>query len=276
MLPELDDRGRRLLAAHDELIRGAAELSRATGGIERRGPLWLGLFGDRGMVTYRDLGDVPAAQFPALIAEVVEHFAALGVGFEWKTRGHDQRNDALVAALLAAGFQPDPAETVMIGEPDALRGAAVVPDGLVLRQAGVGRDLAEDVAAVGRLHAGVFPHHDAGYDERTLIAVRERPDQVQLWLVTDGDAVVCAGRVELDAPVAGLWGGATDPSWRGRGLYRALTAARAGAAHAAGCTLIYAECTPFSRPILQRSGLVPVTTTTPYLWPGPIVASIPG
>ncbi len=269
MLPGLDDQGRRLLAAHDELIRGAAELRRATGGVERRGPLWLGLFGDRGMVTYRDLGDVRATELPALVADVVEHFAALGVGFEWKTRGHDERNDAVVAALLAAGFQPEPAETVMIGEPAALRGGARVPDGLVLRRAGVGRDLAEDVAAVGRLHAAVFPHHDAGYDQRTLLSLQQRPDEVQLWLVADGDAVVCAGRVELDAPVAGLWGGASDPSWRGRGLYRALTAARAGAAEDAGCTVVYAECTPFSRPILQRSGLIPVTTTTPYLWPSP-------
>lgn len=269
MSPELDDQGRRLLAAHDELIRGAAELRRATGGIERRGPFWLGLFGDRGMVTAGDLGGLPASAFPALVAEVVEHFAGLGVGFEWKTRSHDEGNDGLVAALLAAGFQAEPTETVMIGKPAALRGGTELPAGLVLRQAGVGRELAADVAAVGRLHAAVFPHHDTGYDERTLIALRSRPDDVQLWLVAAGEAVVCAGRVELDPPVAGLWGGASDPAWRGRGLYRAVTAARAGAADAAGCTLVYAECTEFSRPILQRSGLVPVTTTTPYLWPSP-------
>jgi len=36
-----------------------------------------------------------------------------------------------------------------------------------------------------------------------------------------------------------------------------------------GAELVYAECTEFSRPILERAGLVAVTTTTPYLWRRP-------
>jgi hypothetical protein len=30
--------------------------------------------------------------------------------------------------------------------------------------------------------------------------------------------------------------------------------------------LLNSDCTPMSRPILERSGLVAVTTTTPYVW----------
>ena len=74
--------------------------------------------------------------------------------------------------------------------------------------------------------------------------------------------------MDLAPPVASLFGGATAPAWRGRGIYRALTAARAQAAAQAGCELIYAECTLFSRPILERAGLRAITTTTPYLWQG--------
>ena len=60
--------------------------------------------------------------------------------------------------------------------------------------------------------------------------------------------------------------GATLPAWRGRGIYRALTAERARSALRLGRTLINSDSTEFSRPILERSGLVKVSTTTPYTW----------
>ncbi|HVK35474.1 MAG TPA: GNAT family N-acetyltransferase, partial [Microlunatus sp.] len=56
------------------------------------------------------------------------------------------------------------------------------------------------------------------------------------------------------------------PQWRRRGIYRALTAARAHSALALGKTLLHSDSTEFSRPILERSGLIKVTTTTPYEW----------
>jgi predicted GNAT family acetyltransferase len=65
---------------------------------------------------------------------------------------------------------------------------------------------------------------------------------------------------------AGIWGGATLPEWRGRGIYRALTAARARSALRLGRTLIHSDSTEASRPILERSGMVKVSTTTPYRW----------
>ena len=66
--------------------------------------------------------------------------------------------------------------------------------------------------------------------------------------------------------IAGIWGGATRPEWRGRGIYRALTAARARSALVLGKRLIHSDSTEASRPILERAGLVKVSTTTPYLW----------
>jgi predicted GNAT family acetyltransferase len=65
---------------------------------------------------------------------------------------------------------------------------------------------------------------------------------------------------------AGIWGGATRPGWRRRGIYRALTAARARSALARGKRLIHSDSTEGSRPILERAGLVRVSTTTPYEW----------
>ncbi|GAA2021594.1 hypothetical protein WDZ16_05130 [Pseudokineococcus marinus] len=66
--------------------------------------------------------------------------------------------------------------------------------------------------------------------------------------------------------VAGLRGGAVRAGWRRRGVYRALTAARARSALRLGEGLLHSDCSPGSRPVLERAGLVPVTTTTPHVW----------
>jgi hypothetical protein len=65
---------------------------------------------------------------------------------------------------------------------------------------------------------------------------------------------------------AGIWGGATRTEWRGRGIYRALTAARARSALVLGKRLIHSDSSEESSPILEGAGLVKVSTTTPYLW----------
>ena len=89
---------------------------------------------------------------------------------------------------------------------------------------------------------------------------------MELWVAEAGGRVVSAGRLEpvADSDFAGIWGGATLPDWRRRGIYRALTAARARSALARGKTLIHSDSTEHSRPILERAGLVKVSTTTPY------------
>ena len=93
-------------------------------------------------------------------------------------------------------------------------------------------------------------------------------DGMQLWVAEAGGQIVSAGRLEPveGTDFAGVWGGAILEEWRGRGIYRALTAVRARSASRLGETLIHSDSTEFSRPILERSGLVGVSTTTPYEW----------
>jgi hypothetical protein len=256
----------RLRALHDQLLRGPAEL-RGADEVVALGPVWLARFADHGLVTYRDLGGLAGTELRSLVAEVLAHFGEQGLPFEWKTRSHDFGEAELEATLRAAGLQPEPTETVMIGEPRMLCASTSLPAGLVLRRAGAeGYELADDVAAAGRLYAAVFPAHRPDYDQLLLDRLQAQADDVQLWLVTDDHAVVAAGRLDLNGAVAGLWGGASAAEWRGRGLYRALTAARCAVAAERECSMVYAECTEYSRPILQRSGLQAVTTTTPFVW----------
>lgn len=258
-----------LLLLHDEQLRTAAELDGATGA-GRIGPLWLGRFGARGFISYRDLAGLDGSALSDLIAAALARFVAdpAVADVEWKTRGHDAPAD-LDTYLVAAGFEAQQSETVMIGRAGLLAASGPPPEGVVVRRAGTGAvTLADDVARVAALHAGVFGVGHSSSAETLLAALSGPPDGNQLWLAEAGGEVVGAGRLAAVAGTrfAGLFGGATEPGWRHRGVYRWLTAARAGAARELGCDLLYAECTPLSRPILERSRLVAVTTTTPYLW----------
>lgn len=52
----------------------------------------------------------------------------------------------------------------------------------------------------------------------------------------------------------------------GRGIYRAVTAARAQSAVTLCKELIHSDSTRYSRPILERYGFLRVSTTAPYCW----------
>lgn len=93
-----------------------------------------------------------------------------------------------------------------------------------------------------------------------------------LPLVRDASgAAVCSGRVDFvdGTEFAGLWGGACDEAHRGKGLYRAVAAVRARSARERGKPFVQVDCTEDSRPILERAGLSPITTTTPAVWRRP-------
>jgi predicted GNAT family acetyltransferase len=152
----------------------------------------------------------------------------------------------------------------MIGEAAALAVDVSLPEGVTLR-----RVTAEaDVWAMTAMQDEVFG--DAPSDDQADAVVRRLAldDGMELWVAEAYGVIVSAGRLEPVAHTAfaGIWGGATREEWRGRGIYRALTAARARSALARGKTLIHSDSTEFSRPILERSGFARVSTTTPYRW----------
>lgn len=257
----------RLLRAYDEQLRTDAETPGAVS-VARLGPLRLVTFaGGRGFVTYRDLGDAGADDISRLVAGALSHFrdAADIDRVEWKTRGHD-RAPGLHDALLAHGFVPDEPESIMIGEARLLAVDVQLPEGVTLRR--VEEDA--DVRAMSAMSAEVFgdPVHEAEAMADALLLRLSRGGGMELWVAEADGEIVSAGRLEPvgDTDFAGIWGGATRPAWRGRGIYRALTAARARSALRMGKTLINSDSTEYSRPILERAGLVKVSTTTPYHW----------
>lgn len=255
----------RLLAAYDEQLRTDAETPSAVS-VTTLGPLRLVTFaGGRGFVTYRDLGGADAEAIRRLVPEALDHFRAdPGIGrVEWKTRGHDHA-PGLHEALLDNGFTPEEPESIMIGEAKALAVDVPLPEGVTLRRV----TEEADVRAMSAMADEVFGDPVSDEMANALLRRLALHDGMELWVAEADGQVVSAGRLEpVDGTdFAGIWGGATRQEWRGRGIYRALTAERARSALRLGKTLINSDSTEYSRPILERSGFVKVSTTTPYEW----------
>jgi hypothetical protein len=163
---------------------------------------------------------------------------------------------------LQSGFIPDDPESIMIGDAQVLAVDVALPHGVTLR-----RVTAEaDVRAMSAMQDEVFGDPVSKTMADALLRRLSLADGMELWIGEANGEIVTAGRLEPvpNSEFAGIWGGATREQWRGRGIYRALTAARARSAIAMGKTLIHSDSSEFSRPILERSGLLAVSTTTPY------------
>jgi len=259
------DAKQRLLAAYDQQLRTDAETSDALT-VTNLGPLRLATFlGGRGFITYRNLDAADHEGIRSLVAEAIAYFMGRPEisRVEWKTRGHDHA-PGLHEALVANGFAADEPESIMIGEAQALSVDVPLPDGVRLR-----RVVDEpEVRAMTAMQDEVFgdPVSDEMADE--LLYRMTLDDDMELWVAEAQGHVVSAGRLEPvpGTDFAGIWGGVTRPEWRGRGIYRALTARRAQSALSKGKTFIQSDSTEYSRPILERSGLLKVSTTTPYRW----------
>jgi GNAT superfamily N-acetyltransferase len=162
---------------------------------------------------------------------------------EWKYYSHD--GPELRERLLAAGLEPEDEETVVVAESVSIAAP----------RAEVELRLATDEFT--ELAAHVFGRRSALPDKAVAVVV-----------MADGQPA-SGGRVDFEDGVefAGLFGGVTLPEHRGRGLYRATVAKRAELARERGYRWLYSDALPTSRPILERAGFVPITTTTPFVFP---------
>ncbi|NEC85465.1 GNAT family N-acetyltransferase [Streptomyces sp. SID12501] len=207
--------------------------------------------------------DLDASRADEAIAEQIRHYSDLGRTFEWKLYGHDLPVD-LGQRLRTAGFTPEPEETLMIGEVAGLTFDTEPPEGIrlvpVTDRAGV--ELVADV------HEKAFGTDSSRMRHQLLARLTDDPDTVTAVVALAGDEPVSAARMELvpGTRFAGLWGGGTVEAWRGKGIYRALVAHRARDAVKRGYRYLQVDASHQSRPVLERLGFEPLTTTTPYVY----------
>jgi GNAT superfamily N-acetyltransferase len=216
-------------------------------------------------VLWSDLDETTAEAAIAAQWEWLRSPEAAGREFEWKTYSHDRPHD-LGERLLAAGFVPEPSESLMIAEIDEVRALtreAALPPGVRLETV---KDAA-GVDMVAAVHEQAFGTNADRLRARMLDQVRTGEDTVSIVLAMAGDVPVCAARMEFTpgTAFAGLWGGGTVQEWRGKGIYRALVAHRARIAAAQGYRYLQVDASDDSRPILQRLGFAALSVTTPYV-----------
>ncbi|MFG2060232.1 GNAT family N-acetyltransferase [Micromonospora sp. NPDC048871] len=255
-----------LRAAYDAQLRpGLPDPVPEGASIEPDGPLFR-IWGldSGGLVTYRDLGGLVDAELDALIARQAAASRERGEPVEWKLHGHDEPAD-LPQRLQAAGFLPQAQESVLVGPVAPLASALpVVPEGVRLREVTTGADL-DRIAA---LETELWGRDLAGLADGLEREIAADPQAITVVVAEAGDTLVSAGWVRYPAGTtfATLWGGSTRPQWRRQGIYRALVTYRARLAGQRDRTLLQVDAAEESRALLESLGLVPVTSTTPYVY----------
>ncbi|MGW2262291.1 GNAT family N-acetyltransferase [Streptomyces sp. NPDC001780] len=250
-----------LLALFDRQMRRDTLADAPGARIERVGKVvrQVGAKGGWSAVVWSGLDQATAR---SAIAEQVRYFTELGREFEWKHYSHDQPEN-LGELLLAAGFEAEPDETLMIARIADLPDGGGLPEGVRLHPVTTPADVELMLSA----HEGAFETTADWLRSSLLDMLVESPGTVSLVVAMADDMPVCGARMELHpgTEFASLWGGGTVPAWRGRGIYRALVAHRAKIAAKHGYRYLQVDASDESRPILQRLGFAALSTTTPYV-----------
>jgi len=267
-LPMLSDRA---LADYDAQIRRSTQASEPGTSAEAVGAVvrWVPIEG-QGMITWSGLDEDTA---DAAIAAQVEFFRARRQPFEWKLYDYDQPPD-LAGRLLAAGFQPEDTEALMVADAATAVTGVPLPAGVTVREV-TGPDGLDQLF---RVHERAFGNDGTRLRQALEAQLAQAPQSLGMVIALAGDEPVSSARIEYPSgsDFAGLWGGGTVPEWRGRGLYRALVARRANMAAARGYRYLQVDALPTSQPILTRLGFVALARTTPYIWePGPATDTLP-
>ncbi len=152
----------------------------------------------------------------------------------------------------------------MVAEVAALDADVPLPEGITLRPV----TTEAEVGLLIQVHERVFGRDQSRLRRALLAQLREAPASTAMVLAMAGDEPVCSARADFPpgTDFAGLWGGGTLPGWRGRGIYRALVAYRAGLAARRGYRYLTVDASADSEPILGRLGFRCLARTTPYEW----------
>lgn len=255
-----------LLATYDARIRLTYGTAPTGMTYEHDGPLLRITGGPVGRIRApRDLG-LTGTDLDRLIARQRDYFQARGQGVEWKRQAHDLPVD-LPDRLAAAGFVAAEPSTVLLGLADETATEPILPDGVVLRRITEAADLRRFADQQTEVTGT-----DCSWVEADLAArISADPGQITVLAAEAGHQFACTALAVYhpDADFTALLGGATLPSWQGRGLYRAMVAARAQESVTRGIHLLHVDASPASAPILHRLGFHKITTSTHHHHPPP-------
>ncbi len=202
------------------------------------------------------------------IARIAEHFRSLNVPWLWFIDA-DSAPEDLGARLLAHGMERafDCRNMAMV-LPDAPF-AAPLPEGVAIHP------VVDDATfALWRTVALIGDERDDRASIDLQIATSLAPDRQHFVATLHGEPVARATIVPA-AGVAGLYGVATLPPARGRGIGHALTCVALDAARDQGYEVAVLQSSPMGYAIYTRIGFHDLPTFPVYVWRPPTLPTAP-
>jgi len=207
-----------------------------------------------------------AAEIEDVIREETSSADSVGYTLEWKVYGHDVPTN-LGSCLLAAGFEPDALESLLVLPLNEAALAAFEAAPVQVRRVH-GAEGLSDVAEIAR----EIGRRNVENERRQLaLVLRDTPAELSVHVAyVDGEPVAC-GRIYFkeNSDVAELAGGRTKTTHRNRGLFTDLVASRLREALERGCTQVFVDALPTSEPIFTKKGFQFVTHTQPFVYEPP-------
>jgi GNAT superfamily N-acetyltransferase len=190
------------------------------------------------------------------ISSTVDFFSDKGDEFEWKVYDHDTPND-LKERLLARGFEAEELEAVLAFDMQEAPHGFWEPFPVTVRRITDRKEL----ASVTHIESEVWGEPYDDLEASLAEDMKTTPDQLSVYVAYAGDEAACSAWIRYypESRFAELYGGATLPAHRGKGLYKALVQARAKEARERGVRFLVVDTSPMSGPILQRHGFVFLT-----------------
>ena len=200
---------------------------------------------------------------PAFLSEEQAFFGPRGK-VEWKVYAHDEPAD-LRDRLVANGFEAEEPEALMVLHLEETPGWDIpaLPRGVTLRRL-EGASQLEDVR---QIEESVW-EEEMPWVTENLAADLDRPGYLSVYAAYVDGQPASTGWIYFhpNGQFADLWGGATLPEYRGRGLFTAVLSARVQEAAARGYRFVTIDAGPMSRPIVARHGFRLLTTTWACKW----------
>src|SRR6185437_4729869 len=223
---EAMDGNRALQAFHDQLRR--CPMGAPPGYRVEREPGIVRLVSETGGSSTLICAELADLDVDAAIAAQIARFDGDPAGWEWKHYSYDEPDD-LPERLLAAGFEAEPVEALLVAEIAELDLSVALPDGVELVEV---RGAAA-VRAMVAFQDEVFGSTRPGLADSLIARLSQRPARAVATMALAGGEPIAAGRVELEPGTEFVEGGA---------------GARGGTGVAAECSVRSSPTAPGSPP----------------------------
>jgi GNAT superfamily N-acetyltransferase len=196
------------------------------------------------------------AEADKAIQAVIDFFRPKGGEIIWKIYGSDNPPD-LGKRLTTHGFAPEDVDSLLALDLEEVPAQFWEPYSAEVERL----SSTEQLDAIARIEAAVWNNDFGGLKAALTAEMEEMPNRISVFIAAS-DGLPASGawiRYYPGRQFAELYGGATLPDQRGKGLYSSLVKARAQEARRRGVRFLMVDTTPMSRAVCEKLGFVYLT-----------------